>query len=280
MAVQTLPNTKNDLIISLVQRELSASAKLAPFVSDYSAFAKKGVKSVSVPRLSSFSVANRGFGAAGTQSTLTDAVDTINLDQNAYLAWGEDHADIVQSSIEFRTEAATRAAAAHGRDIDEQLIAGFELVAYNSINGAVPADITKADFLTLREDVLKENGKLEDMVYILGVDQEHIALGISDFMHANIYGAANIQTGVIGKLYGIPVVVSNLVKPQQAFCVEKSGYGMAIQKSLGMAEQPDVDFGTQGVKVAMDMLWGHGGLQLGVGSAAATKSPLISKLTD
>ena len=162
---QTLPNTKNDLILSLVQRELQAAAKIVPFVSDFSSFAGKGVKTVSVPRLSSFTVENRGFGAAGSESALTDAVDTIDLNVNAYLSWGEDHADIVQSTIEYRMEAATRAAASHARDADTRVIAGLESVAYTSINGAVPADVTKEDMLALREAVLKENGKIENMVF-------------------------------------------------------------------------------------------------------------------
>lgn len=280
MAVQVLTNTKNELIISLVQRELAASAKLLPFVTDYSVFATKGQKIVSVPRLSSFTVANRAFGAAGVDSTLTDAKDSIALDQNAYVSWTEDHADFIQSSIEFRTHAAERAASAHGRDVDAQLIAGLIAAAFTNINGAVPTDITKADYLALREGVLSENGKIEDMVYVIGVDQEAVTLGISDFVDADKYGSSNIPNGVIGRLYGIEVVVSNLMPAQQALCFDKAGYGAAFQRALAMAEQDDISVGTQGKKVAMDMLWGHNLLQDGEGGASATESPLIAKLAD
>ena len=48
--------TKNDLIVSLVQRELISKAVVMPSIRDASAFAVKGAKSVAIPRAGSFTV--------------------------------------------------------------------------------------------------------------------------------------------------------------------------------------------------------------------------------
>ena len=60
---QVLPNTKNDIIISNVQKNLIEAAVMAPTVRDLSGFAVKGTKSINVPKLTNFSVTNRAFGS-------------------------------------------------------------------------------------------------------------------------------------------------------------------------------------------------------------------------
>lgn len=279
---QTLPNTKNNLIISLVQRELQASMKILPFLTDYSAFAAKGVKTVSVPRLSSFTAANRAFGAAFGESTLTDAVDALNIDQNTGVLWIEDKADEIQSSIEFRMEAAKRAANSVGRFTSSAIYTGIDGAAGLSINGGVPADVTKDNMLALREYVLCNEGNLDSMVFLVGCDQETVLLNIADFIRADSYGAqpTALQSGVIGKLYGVPVVIDNLIKTQQVYCIDKAGYGYAAQRQMNMQEESDVSYGTNAQKVVVDYLWGHAPLQVGEKSAGAGNSPLIAALRD
>ena len=279
---QTLPNTKNNLIISLVQRELQASMKILPFLTDYSAFAAKGVKTVSVPRLSSFTAANRAFGAAFGESTLTDAVDALNIDQNTGVLWIEDKADEIQSSIEFRMEAAKRAAGSVGRFTSSAIYTGIDGAAGLSINGGTPADVTKNNMLALREYVLCNQGNLDSMVYLVGCDQETVLLNISDFIRADSYGSqpTALQSGVIGKLYGVPVMIDNLIKTQQVYCIDKAGYGYAAQRQMNMQEESDVSYGTNAQKVVVDYLWGHAPLQVGEKSAGAGNSPLIAALRD
>ena len=86
-AIQTLPNTKNDLIVSAVQKNLIEKAVLAPTVRDVSAFAVKGAESFRVPKLTNFTPVNRAFGMPADATTLTDSWDRISLDNNAYIAW-------------------------------------------------------------------------------------------------------------------------------------------------------------------------------------------------
>jgi len=279
-AVQTLPNTKNELIVSLVQKELKEKTNLFPFIEDLSRFAVKGAKSVSVPRMSSFTAVSRTLGAAQDAVALTDTKDTITLDHFPYVAWIEDHADNYQSTIDFRIEASLRAASAHARYIDNQIIAIAKSVAGLSVNAAVPADITKDDILDMREYIISENGNLDASVLVIAPDQEKAMLKIDSFTRADIYGTSNIPTGMIGRVYGVPVIINNLVEASQAYLWEKSGIGFAFGQNTMMSEQNANEYGSMSKRVAVDQALGVDGLQIAVGGAAAGKSPLVTKLFD
>ena len=101
MAANNLTNTKAELISSLVQRELINSAILVPFMEDLSSMAMKGYNSISIPKLSNFTVADRAFGAAGADNAaLTDSKDTIDLDEVLVKATRVDEkAPFVQSNV-------------------------------------------------------------------------------------------------------------------------------------------------------------------------------------
>jgi len=274
---QTLPNTKNELIIAMVQKELIAKSVVAPLVKDLSAYAVKGSKSIAVPKLSSFTVVDRAFGAAGNATTLTDAKDTILLDINAYVAWLEDHADLYQSSIDYRMEASKRAASAHGKYLDNAVITGMLAAAWDAVGGGTD-DISKSLFLDMRAALLEKNADLGNLKFVASIDQEAVLLGINDFVHAEAYGNSNIPNGVIGKLYGVPVYISNVLTGQQCLMFDQDGYGLALQQSPNMSEQMANEYGSLSKRVVIDQVFGHGGLELGQAGVGATESPLIVTL--
>lgn len=272
-----------DLIASLVQKELKESASLLPLVTDYSNLAIKGAKSVEIPKLSSFTVQSRAFGAAATENAaLTDSTDVINLDQNKIVLFGYDSKDALQSTIEYKMMAAERAGSAHGRDVNTQLIAEFESVAGLNINGAVPADITIADILDMREFLISNFADMSRVSFVIAADQEKVMLQLPEFSRYDYRGngSSPIVNGQIGSVYGVPVVINQQVKAQQAFMIEQSGCGAAFQAAPAFEEETDLTYGTGGRKCAVDQLYGVGGLQLGEGTAAVGKSPLIAKLID
>jgi hypothetical protein len=88
--------TKMDLIIAVAQRELKASAQLAGFFSDKSQFATKGNKSVSFPKLTSFTAADRASGVAGAEQVVTSSVDQLLLNKNKQVLWVIDPSDEIQ----------------------------------------------------------------------------------------------------------------------------------------------------------------------------------------
>jgi hypothetical protein len=283
MAANNLVNTKMDIISPLVQKELKESASLANFVTDYSALAGKGAKSIEIPKLSSFTVQDRAFGAAASENTaLTDSTDVINLDKNKIILFGYDSKDEMQSSINYLSMAARRAASAFGRQVNTDVLTMWDAVADLSVNGATPADITVSDILNMREKLISNFADMSRAALIIAADQEKVMLLLPEFSRYDYRGdgTSPIVNGMLGTVYGVPVFVNQQVAAQQAYMVEFSGSAIAFQAAPSIDEEKDLRYGTGGKQVAVDQLYGTGGLQLGEGDAAVGKSPLIAKLKD
>lgn len=270
-----LSATKQALIISLVQKELKFAAKLLPMVTDYSPFAVKGIKSISVPKLTSFTVSNRTSGSAGSAAALTASVDTIALDQTAYVSWIIDGADEVQTQINSQVEFARRAATAHGRYVDSALITAMIAAAGYDVG---TGGLTSAKILAGREKLLSYDADFANLAMLVGPDQEKVMLGLSEFTKQYEFGSNVIQTGLIGKVYGIPVIVHNGMPAGSMLMFDKAGVGIAFQQAPAMGEQPAIEYGVNAKRVAIEAIYGISALQLGEKSVGGTKSPLIVQM--
>ena len=267
--------TKQEVIAAIVQKELKFAAKLAGYVTDVSQFAVKGMSQVSFPKLSSFTVEKRATGVAGTIQALTATKDTMSLSERAYVAWLVDANDAIQSTLEWDLEAARRAASAHGRQVDLDLIVALQAAAGLDV-GAAP--ITRDFILNGRAFIKKNDGDLNQTVLVVSPEQEKEMLKISEFTQAQIYGGAVIPNGVIGSVYGMPVITHNGLADGESLLFEKSGCALAFQKVPAMDEQKAIQYGTGATLKAMDQLYGIKALQLGEKGLLATQSPLIVKM--
>lgn len=276
-AIQTLPNTKNELIVSAVQKNLIEKSVLAPTVRDVSAFAVKGAKAFEVPKLSNFTVTNRAFGTPADSQNLVDSTDTILLNNNAYIAWLYDSRDNYQSTIEYKVEAAMRASLSHAKYVDEQIVSTIDLVAGVEVSKAVFTTV-RDQVLELRRQLLQNGADIAKMTIAIGADKEAEMLAEADFIRADFYGSANVRTGQIGMLYGIPVVISRLIIGDEMKMYDADGIGLAFQGGVEMSDQPANEYGASSRRNAMDQVFGLGGLELGEQGAGATVSPLVAKL--
>lgn len=261
--------TKNDLIVALVQKELQFSAMLGSLVTDVSSFAQKGMKTIAFPKLSSFTVANRAFGIAGTTSVITDTTDTLALTESAYVSWLIDTKSALQSSINWEMETAKRAGSAHGRYVDAKIVA-----ALNSAGTpvGVAGNITKAIVIELKKKLKQANADMNACVLVISAAQEAAILSIDEFTRWDMYNTPVIMTGAIGRLFGLPVVVSNALADGEYFAFEKSGIAIGYQASPSYGEQTALEYGVGSMLRAVDQLFGVCGLQLTAGI-----SPLIIK---
>lgn len=274
-AIQTLPNSKQDLILAAVQKNLIERAVLAPTVRDLSSFAVKGAKSIAVPKLDNFSVADRVFGAAQDAIALTDAKDIINLDFNAYIAYLYDSRDAMQSTIEYQVEAALRASAAHAKFVDEKILAELKAVSGQEVSVASFTTV-KEQALELRRKVLQAGGEISNMTCLISLDKEAEMLKEADFIRQDYIGTPNVRLGQIGQIYGMPVLISRLVTGTGAdsmLVYDADGCGLAFQGGVEMSEQLENSYGANSMRVAVDQVFGVGGLQLDMGV-----SPLVGKL--
>lgn len=272
--------TKAILIANLVQKELAFKAQLVKTVTDVSPFAVKGAKQISFPKLTSFSVSNRAEGVFGDATAVTSSVDTMNLDFNAYVSWIIDNFSATQSNINAEIEAAKLAAAAQARYVDTQLITKLAAVAASFQNVGADVDVTYNNLLDMRKKILKANGDLSMATIIASPAQEAILLGLDEFKRADVYGQANIPSGVVGSILGMPVMVHNGLADKQLFMYEKSGIAIGFQKQASYGSQSAIEYGVGAMRNAIDQYFGVVGLQLGLQGAAAGKSPLVIGLND
>lgn len=275
-----LANTKQALISSLVQKELAFNAILKNTIMDVSPFANPGSVSISFPKLTSFSVVNRTEGAQGDATALTSSLDTMLLDFKAYVAYVIDAVTKKQANINVEMEYAKFAAAAHGRYVDEQIIVALAGAAASFINVGADVDVTYADLLTMRKNLMKADAVMSNAVIIASPAQEAVLFGLDEFKRADVYGQGNIPTGVIGSILGMSIYVHNGLDDKQLFMYEKSALAIGFQSSASMSSQGSNEYGVGSERVAIDQLFGIKALQTGLKGAAAGKSPLIQGLND
>lgn len=266
--------TKQDLIAAIVQKEMKFAAKLLQLVTDYSFLAVKGAKSVSIPKLGSFTVQNRASAVEGDVSTVTSSVDTLLLDQKAYVSWIIDSNDEVQTTIDAQLQFASRAAAAHGRYVDDQILTKVFAEGVDLGNAPITNDLV----LDMRAQLLASHSNIEDLVFVAGYDQEKELLKLEQFSKADVFGGpmAPIYSGMIGRLYGVPLVLSSNPTLTGKFAIwDKQAVAIAFQKAPAIGSQPEIGYGVGAERVAMDQLFGVKALQVGeLGQVA--KTPLIA----
>jgi hypothetical protein len=250
-----LSATKAAIIAAVVAKELAFSAKLVPTITDYSSWAAPGARSVAIPKTGSLTVVDRASGSPGDASVLTMSSDIITLDQAAYVAWLVDSQDLIQSKIEVQAEYAKRAASAHGRFVDSNLLALLEAGApATTTAGAITKDIV----LEMRKTLITNFADPSQLFLAVGPDSEALLLNIAEFVRSDSYGSlpTSLQTGVIGRLYGVNVVVHAGIAANRFYMYEKSGVYIAFQQGAMMSEQMANEFGSQAKRVAMDQLFG------------------------
>lgn len=275
-----LGTTKQDLIAALVQKELAFNAVLTRWFTDLSVLATPGSKSVSVPKLTSFTVVDRAEGSEGEATALTASVDQLLLDKNAYVSWIIDPVTAIQSNIPAQLEFARRAAAAQSRYVDAQIIAELRAVAASFVNVGSDVNITYANTVDMVQELEEANADMSQAVWLVSPQQKGAMMKLDEFKRADVYGSANIPRGMVGEIHGVPVIMHNGLAGKEAFLCEKSGLAFAFQKGAQYGEQPEIAYGVGAMRAAIDQLFGIKGMQLAQAGASSGKSPLILGLND
>ena len=272
--------TKQDLIAALVQRELQFKAKLLPYFTDVSAYCIPGSKSVSFPKLTSFTVVDRAEAAAGDATALTATVDQLTLDNNAYIAYIIDSMTKKQSNIAAEMEYAKAAAAAHARYVDSAIITVMGSGAYNFQNVGADVDVTYANLQDMQYRYLSNDGLIEQGAWFCSVSQNKALVGLTEFKDVSAFGEMVIRDGYVKQILGMPVVIHNGLAAKQLFLCAKESIAYGFQSAPAMDEQPANEYGVGATRVAIDQLFGVKALQTALKGAAAGKSPLIIGLND
>lgn len=243
-------STEDVVILSIVQEQLLSRAVVRPTVMDMSAQAVKGVKEIEIPRFST------GFGAPDAQpadgvtpvafKTLDLSTDQLPLNQWKNLPYRIPDRISMQNRVALEAEMAASAGQEMAIDLDQYVIAQLRAGAASTIlldgtaGPGTAAAITLPGINEARAILKKANVTDLDggMVLLVSVEQEKHMLNIENFIKADQYGAREaLLNGEIGRVYGMRVVVSNLLADGEAYAYHRSCCAFAAQKDVSFERQ-------------------------------------------
>lgn len=206
-------NVQEALVAELVQRELQAASKLAGLFTDYSNLVGKGTSEVKIPRASSFAVSDRDNDTptAASASNLTFSFDRISLDQSKYVYYVIPGDVEIDAKPSYEMTAASRAASAHGRNMDIARLNKLWVGTASSIEVEYDAGVSDIEQVLLdmieqadNQEMLDDGGR----VLIVRPSERKALLGVANFVQADKYGDRTpLVSGELGSLYGVRVVM-------------------------------------------------------------------------
>lgn len=269
-----LTATKQDLISALVQKELIEKSVLAPTIDDVSAFAVKGAKTISFPKAGSFTVENRASAAVATTQSLTFGIDTMDLDFRANVSWIIDPNDAIESSIDVDGEYAIRAARAHAKYVDTQIKTELETVGVATATAG--ANITDAIILEMLAALTRRNADRSSLYLAISPEQEAAMLAINKFTSVDFVNQT-VPSGVIGRIYGVNVVVTPVIDADEYYMYERSGVALGFQRAPVMDERKAPEYGAGAMLKILEQKFGIKGMQLAQEGVGAGLSALVVK---
>ena len=242
-------STRQALVSSIVQEVIAEKAQLLPLVTDYSGSAQPGSQSLGIPRRDTFSAATKAENTAVTNSEMTFSVDTISFEHKYVSAKIEDIAR-VQSSVDIPGEVVKEIGEAMAREADALILAQLKLASSSSPDHLLPyADASNDDIaltdITNARKLLRSNGKVmfnDDKTFLLvSPEQEEFLLSLDNLIDASKYGSeSSIQSGELGKVFGMRIVVSDLLAATESIAFHSSAVGFASQANYKLEFDRDL----------------------------------------
>lgn len=256
---------RQDLISSLVQRELIESGVLAPGAMDVSRFALPGLQSIEFPRAGSFTVQKLQEDEQAQAQTVTYATDVMSLNQHAVVQWIIPKRSKLQSSVDLVSDTIARAARAHARQVDVDL--RDELIANAANTVTLSGSFGREEITEMRTAIRDDLFPMTDVTLAISTAFEEDMLNVTDFINAEKYGStAPVQNGEIGRVFGVRVVVSPLLTAAagaRAIMWHRESVALGFQAQAEYDEQKDLQ--NLGTRYSLDQLYGVQALQSGQG---------------
>lgn len=267
---------KQDLVSSMVQRELIAGSILAPRVMDVSSFCVPGAQTIEFPKAGNLTVVNRAEGVAGDAAVITYGTDILPLDQNAYVSWIVDYKSAIQSSINVQLDLASRAAKAHAKNVDDRLILQLEAAGdATATAGVLSYDI----LLEMMTTFITRFGdrSLQNATYAVGPATWALLMDMDEFKRAEVYGSATIPSGLVGSVLGAGVVVHPSIAASTYYLFDRQALALGFQAGASYSEQMANEYGSQAMRAVLDQIFGVKGMFINQAGAGVGESALIIK---
>lgn len=260
--------TRMDFIVETVQRELAAQAKVRPLITDVSEFAIEGHRSISFPKLGSLTVQKLQEGQAGDAQALTATEDQLDLDQLASVQFILKRQSELQSRLRFEEAMISRAASAHAREVDKDVIEAMASGAASGNDVTYNGGAIEGNILDVVEALDGANAPEDGRFVLFRPAQKKLLLQVANFIQADRYGSnVPLVTGELGQAYGLRFVMSNIQTDTFVDGVmigfHREACAIGFQMDPMIDEQKDVKWGAGSKRVAVDQLYGVKTLQSG-----------------
>jgi N4-gp56 family major capsid protein len=257
-----------DFIVETVQRELAAQAKVRPLVSDVSEFAVNGNRSISFPKMGSLVVQKRSEGQAGDAQALTLTEDQLELDQLATVQFILKHQSELQSRLRLEEAYIARAASAHARQVDADIIEAMASGAASGNDVTYAAGAVEGNILDTVQKLDEANAPEEGRFILFRPAQKNLILQIANFVQAERYGSnIPVMSGEIGMAYGMRFVMSNIATTSFIDGVmlgfQRESLALGFQMNPMIDEEKAIKWGAGSKRIAVDQLYGYKVLQSG-----------------
>lgn len=260
--------SQTEIMANMVQQYLQAAAAFPQRVMTFTA--GPGLKQVDIPKTGGFTVGTKAENTAVTAQVLTWAVDSLPLDKHRVIQVNLEKIAGLQSKVAQEMAIAERAGLDLAYDTDLAIVAEFYAAASASgpdhiIAFANTSSLAGADILAAK--VLMDNQKIPQDGRYLAVDPQGYAelLAVSDFVRVDAINAnqvtEGIRPGVVGRIYGYEVFMSQAVTADQHIAFHKSALAYGVQQ--GVSYDTDKDLPNLATLHSFDQIYGLKGLDAG-----------------
>ena len=230
-------------ISSTLQSFLIQESKLLSTVTRIPAL--PGRKSVDLNRMGGFTVADKTENVAATLQEMTTTADTLLLDKEKVVAFGIEDRARDQSMVNLEAAGLERAAKAIALQMDQDIADELELTSAAAPDHRIAYDngtsLGQEDILEAKRLLAVQNIDFSECYIGVSPASEKALLGIDNFVHVDKYGAnMATQNGEIGRLYGAPVIMSNVFEDLKTMFWHPSHVAIGEQRTMQVERDRDI----------------------------------------
>ena len=255
-----------------VYRYFEKNLVFKPFFDDYSSLVKGAGDVLHIPTVQEVATATKAVNTGVAYSVNTETDIDLAIDQHIYSAKLFEDLAMIQSNEQLFDKYAQSMAYGLAKAVDTKIEAllqtlgtNQDLAANNSMNNA---DVETALGTLISNDIPADECAffVNPLIYAYLLNAKaFVAAGVSGSTSTSAgvgFGADNaaMNTGLVGNLFGIPVMTSSLIPTTSSdgievgYLVHKSAIAVAVQQDIRVQSEYSVDY--LGTKVVADIIYG------------------------
>lgn len=255
-------STRQDSISSMVQVALKKNAVVASAFRDVSMFAEQGSGSISFPyRGNKFNVQKLSGSQKGQAQELVLALDKMDLSEEAHIQWVIKKFDQARAKVNLLREALSDATSEHAIQLDQDIL--DELIPNIDAGNIQTGGVTQDNVVNLAVKLNVARVPRADRTWIFGNDSYGALLKIDGFVDASKSNLDIVRAGMIGELYGVPVIESDVMVTGEALLVHRDSLAYGFGEMPEVEDEKAIEYGTGARRWVMDALYGMKHLQGG-----------------